>query len=146
MKWLAQYFISPLIAAGVAIWGNYYFLHKNEMKKEYTKLGVDILLRENAPEPVRALGRMMIEQNSPVRLSGAEKEAKLHELMKNIPFSQDLEKETTWGDIAARYGVMTEWVTKVSEVCPECINKSQFNTRFPQMKMKLGLNTKNGSK
>ena len=136
MKWFTQFILSPLIAATLAIWGNYQFVHKDEMKKEYTKIGIDILLRENAPETVKALGKTMLEQNSPVRLSEAEKEGRLQHLIKNIPFEK-MQKGATWGDLFAHYGVIGKWAVEVSSVCPECINKELFDKQFAELKRSI---------
>ncbi len=49
MKWLFQYIGAPFSAALVALLGSYWLLTKPQLSKDYTRLGVDILLKRDAP-------------------------------------------------------------------------------------------------
>ena len=130
MKWFAQYFLSPLFAASLAVWGNYYFIQKDQLEKEYTKIGVDILLQKNSPEHIKNLGNFLIEKNSPISLGEAEKNANLKKLTHNIPYKSLFEGTPSYGDFIVGYTILASWAKKVSFVCPDCINQSEFDREF----------------
>ena len=134
MKWFFQYLFSPIFAAALALAGNYYLIEKPSLEKEYTKIGVDIMLNKQAPSYMRKYAGKLLEGNSPVAIEGIDSGQKLDVLIHNIPATLSHEKGMTIGEILARYMVLSRWISDVKEVCENCINEKLFNQAYKQEK------------
>ncbi len=132
IKWALQYFVSPVLAAVLAVAGNYYLVERPSLKKEYTKLGVDILLDRNAPSYMQKYAQELLQTNSPIAVSAIDKQKRLDELLHNIPANTSKPSNVTYGEALAQFAVLLQWVRDVQAVCPECISKSEFEKRFEQ--------------
>lgn len=137
MKWFLQYFGSPLLAAVVALYGNYLFVQKPLLNKEYTKIGLDLMLNSEAPENLRKYGQELLELNSPLKLSPSEKESKLRELLSNIPKPVFSDSQITNGDLFAGFVALAVWVKEVEALCESCVNEEVFRESFRKQKNNL---------
>jgi hypothetical protein len=136
MKWLLQYFGAPLLAAIVALYGNYLLVQKPLLNKEYTKLGLDIMLQKDAPFYLRRFGQELLNQNSPVELPESEREEKLEELLRNIP-SAVFGETITAGDLTAAVMAFSMWTSEVRALCEECINEGEFKKNYAAAKKEI---------
>lgn len=137
MKWFLQYFLSPILAAVLAIAGNYYLVGKPDIQKEYTKLGVDIVMKKDSPMFMRKYGYALINDNSPVNLSEPARQERLESLMKNIPVDLDPVDHMTMDEAAARLIVLTKWAAEVRAVCDGCVNKKLFQKQYESVLLKI---------
>jgi len=145
VKWFLQYFGAPLLAAVVALYGNYLFVQKPLLNKEYTKIGLDLMLNSEAPESIRKFGQELLNQNSPLKLSPSEKEDKLSQLLKNVPKPVLPESTLTNGDLFAGFIALASWVKEVEALCESCVNEKVFLEKFNVEKKNL-LDMENQSK
>ncbi|VXC90686.1 conserved hypothetical protein [Pseudomonas sp. 8Z] len=130
MKWIAEHFLSPLLAAALALAGNYYFFHMPELNKEYTQMGVQIVLEKDSPMHMRKFGYQLIQENSPIKIPDAEKQERLESLLKNIPANFDSAEGMTFGESFARLVVYTRWAAEVRNLCETCISKERFEKDY----------------
>lgn len=130
MKLLLQYFIAPLLAATVALLGNYWLVTKPQLNKEYTKIGLDILLQKDAPIQLRNFAQQLLNDNSPVKLSESEKNEKLEFMLHNIPAGLPEGGIRTNGDLAALAALYVKWASEVRKLCPECVSEQYLREQF----------------
>jgi hypothetical protein len=93
-------------------------------------MGVDIVLKENIPMHMKKYGYELIGQNSPIKISDAEKQEKLETLLKNIPANLSPATTMTVGESFSQLLVYTRWAAEVKKLCPECINQEIFNKEY----------------
>jgi len=132
VKWFLQYFLAPLSAAALALLGNYYLYQKPEINKEYTKMGVDIVLQEKSPMYMRKYAHKLIEANSPIKIPESEKQEKLEKLLKNIPVNLRHIETLTNKELLAEHLVLIRWSVQVRSLCPECVNKDIFQKDYEE--------------
>jgi len=137
MKWLLQYWLSPLAAASLALAGNYYLIHQPSLSKDYTKIGTDILLNQNAPMHLQKYAKNLLIENSPVELPDADRLKRINELFKSIPITPQLDRSTTIGQGAARLIIITNWANKVHALCPDCLNFSEAEQEYKNLLLKI---------
>lgn len=130
MKWFLQYLIAPLLAATVALLGNYWLVTKPQLSKEYTRMGLDILLQKDASTELRSFAQQLLNDNSPVKLTESEKTKKLAFMLRNIPAGLPEEGVKTNGDLAALAALYIKWARDVRELCPECVSEEYLREQF----------------
>ncbi|MCW3150616.1 hypothetical protein N8H22_18570 [Stutzerimonas stutzeri] len=130
MKWMAEHFLSPLLAAVVALVGNYYLFHKPVLSKDYTQIGVQIVMEKDSPTYMRKFGYQLIQENSPIKIPDAEKEEMLDKLLRSIPANFDSAEGMTFGESFARLIVYTRWAAEVRSLCEACISKERFENDY----------------
>lgn len=136
MKWVLQYFAAPLLAAGFALIGNYYLVQKPLLSKDYTKIGSDILLKDDAPIYLQEYADKLLRMNSPIPVPSDELSAKLDTLFHNVPKGEPSENLSAL-EALALLKVFLDWFREVEALCPECINQELFHSRYEEAQAEL---------
>jgi len=79
---------------------------------------------------MKRYGYELIGQNSPIKITDAEKQERLEHLLKNIPANLTPPATMTVGESFSQLLVYTRWASEVEELCPECINTDIFNKEY----------------
>lgn len=131
MKWFLQFFVAPLVASVLALFGNYYFFHKPLLSQEYTRMGLDILRDDAAPMHIREFAYQVLNLHSPIQLSQSERDERLSALLSNVPLDDEFAPET-WGEMAGHYIVLLNWAREIALVCPECVDTDSFQINYTE--------------
>lgn len=137
--WL-EHFLSPLLAASLALVGNYYLIERPDLQKEYKAIGTSIMLNEMASPEMKEYGLALINTEAPenVKLSEDEKQTKLKQLMNSIPYKEmTIDQNLTWAEAVMWQSVTINWVRDVISVCSSCVDEILFDENYSIQLKKL---------